>query len=131
MARPLLLPVRVRHLRPIGAKRRCEMAWKFWKRKREGEEATKARKLPRPTNIPEPVGRYLVVNLGGEPDWVWRLKSVVRPRGEARIVGMFEYLTRSRLRKGMWRLRTIRLLRAPGIDPVRGMVRQEVHGRCR
>jgi hypothetical protein len=30
------------------------------------------------------VGRYLVVELGKNPDWVWRLKSAVRPRPEGK-----------------------------------------------
>lgn len=48
----------------------------FWKKKesKEGEE-----KLPGPKDIPELVGRYLVVQKKNDPDWVWRLKGVVRP----------------------------------------------------
>jgi len=55
---------------------------KFWKKKPKEVEASKAKvqKLPKPKNIPEPVVRYLVVELGKDPDWVCRLKSVVRPR---------------------------------------------------
>lgn len=40
----------------------------------------KAEKLPGPRDIPEPVARYLIVNQKKSPDWVWRLKAVVRKR---------------------------------------------------
>jgi hypothetical protein len=51
----------------------------FWKREptKEGEV-----KLSRPKEIPEPVGRYMVVQEKKDPDWVWRLRSVVRPAGK-------------------------------------------------
>ena len=51
----------------------------FWKRKetREGEV-----RLPGPKEIPELVGRYLVVEEKKNPDWVWKLKGVVRPAGK-------------------------------------------------
>lgn len=47
----------------------------FWKKKESKEEE----KLPGPKDIPELVGRYLVVQKKKDPDWVWRLKGVVRP----------------------------------------------------
>jgi len=51
----------------------------FWKRKEtnEGEE-----KLPGPKGIPELVGRYMVVEEKKGPNWVWKLKGVVRPAGK-------------------------------------------------
>jgi len=49
----------------------------FWKKKKTEEE-----KLPGPKGIPDIVGRYLVVNEKKDPDWVWRLKGVVRPAGK-------------------------------------------------
>jgi len=60
------------------------MSWNFWKKKSETVELSKAKeeKLPKPKDIPEPVGRYLVVNLGKNPDWVWQLKGVVRRQTE-------------------------------------------------
>jgi hypothetical protein len=60
--------------------------WKFWKKTSERGKlsSTKTQKLLRPKNIPEPVGRYLVVELGKNPDWVWHLKSAVRPRQEGK-----------------------------------------------
>jgi hypothetical protein len=60
------------------------MKWRFWKKETEKGESSKAKgqKLPKPKDIPEAVGRYLVVELGQNPDWVWLLKSVIRPRQE-------------------------------------------------
>jgi hypothetical protein len=51
----------------------------LWRRKdtKEGEE-----KLSGPKSIPYPAGRYLVVEEKKEPDWVWKLKGVVRPGGK-------------------------------------------------
>jgi hypothetical protein len=51
----------------------------FWKRKqaKEGEI-----KLTGPRKIPDLVGRYMVVEMQKEPDWVWTLKGVVRPTGK-------------------------------------------------
>ena len=51
----------------------------FWKRKetKEGEE-----KFPGPKGIPELAGRYMVVAENKKPDWVWKLKGVVRPAGK-------------------------------------------------
>ena len=56
------------------------MFWKFWGKKEVKEGAPNKEKLPGPKDIPDAVGRYLVVQMGKNPDWVWRLKSVVRPR---------------------------------------------------
>jgi len=48
----------------------------FFRRKetKEGEL-----KLPKPTEIPELAGRYMVVEEKKNPDWVWKLRAVVRP----------------------------------------------------
>lgn len=46
----------------------------FWKKQGTGAAA-----LPGPKEIPELVGRYLVVEKKRDPDWVWKLKGVVRP----------------------------------------------------
>ncbi len=53
------------------------MSWKFWEKKSGG---TKVKKLPRPKELPSSVGRFLVVNLKQDPDWVWSLRCVVRQR---------------------------------------------------
>ena len=61
------------------------MSWKFWqKESEEGSSEPKVVKLPGPKRIPEPVGRYLVVKLGKDPDWVWHLESVARQRPEGK-----------------------------------------------
>lgn len=60
------------------------MSWSFWKKKSATVELSEAKeeKLSKPKDIPEPVGRYLVVDLGKNPDWVWKLKSVARQQAE-------------------------------------------------
>jgi hypothetical protein len=60
------------------------MSWKLWGKKPSQENSTPqaAGKLSGPKELPSPVGRTLVVTLGKEPDWVWRLKCVMRPRPE-------------------------------------------------
>lgn len=56
------------------------MKWKFWQKgTAEGDGQSK---LPRPKDLPERVGRYLVVDLGMDPDQVWSLKAVTRPHVE-------------------------------------------------
>lgn len=44
----------------------------------------KVEKLPRPQELPFPVGRDIIVQIKKEPDWVWSLRAVVRknPRGK-------------------------------------------------
>jgi len=54
------------------------MSWNIWKKKEATEGQTKKEKLHRPQDIPQAVGRDLVVNMGKDPDWVWQLKCVVR-----------------------------------------------------
>lgn len=51
----------------------------FWKRKetKEGEI-----KLPGPKGIPEPAGRYMVVEEKKDPNWVWNLKGSSAPSRE-------------------------------------------------
>jgi hypothetical protein len=60
------------------------MSWNFWKKGPEKVEVSKEKeeKLPKPQDIPEAVGRYLVVDLGKDPDWVWSLRSVTRRQAE-------------------------------------------------
>ncbi|MGB5986149.1 MAG: hypothetical protein WBG37_12665 [Desulfobacterales bacterium] len=58
------------------------MKWKFWS-KNNTDKVTQLeipKKLSKPKEIPEMVGRYLVVNLKEDPDWVWSLKAVIRPK---------------------------------------------------
>ena len=58
-----------------------QMNWKFWQKnaKQGFEDSPKAKKLPRPKDLPFSVGRHLVTMLNCDPDWVWNLKSVSRP----------------------------------------------------
>ncbi len=60
------------------------MSWKFWEKKgKTGAPAgTKVAKLPGPKELPYPVGRVLITELRKDPDRVWQLKAVVRPRPE-------------------------------------------------
>ena len=57
----------------------------FWEKRPTGESRG-AEKLPGPKEIPELVGRHLVVELKQNPDWVWRLKGVVRRRPDNKDV---------------------------------------------
>ena len=54
------------------------MNWKFWK-KGSSKEPEKAKKYPKPKELPEAVGRKLVVNLKVDPDEAWSLRYVSRP----------------------------------------------------
>jgi len=60
------------------------MSWNFWKKRPETVDLSKEKeeKLSKPHDIPEAVGRCLVVDLGKDPDWVWKLRSVVRRQAE-------------------------------------------------
>lgn len=57
------------------------MNWKFWQKK---DSIVKAKKLPKPKELPQNVGRYMVVKMGLDPDYVWHLKSVSRPKENSR-----------------------------------------------
>ena len=48
----------------------------FWKKKQM------ATKLPGPKGIADVVARYIIVGLKQDPDWVWHLKNVIRPRSD-------------------------------------------------
>ena len=43
-----------------------------------GKRAAGDAYLPKPKDIIQTLGQMLVVNHGRDPDWVWKLKSVVR-----------------------------------------------------
>ena len=58
------------------------MGWKFWQ-KEEPETAApgnKSQKAGRPRELPQEVGRYLVVEQNLDPDWIWDLKAVRKLR---------------------------------------------------
>ncbi len=48
----------------------------FWKR---GKTKDGELQLPGPKGIPDLAGRYMVVEEKKDPNWVWRLKGVLRP----------------------------------------------------
>lgn len=83
----------------------------FWKRKPAGEAEKaepgelkaldKPKKLPGPSGIPQPVGRYLVVDLKQNPDWVWNLKTVLKPTEDKHIFGFRVYDETPRAVKGV------------------------------
>lgn len=50
------------------------MNWKFWQK----NTGNTSQGLPKPKDLPEAVGRHLVVDLKMEPDWIWSLKAVMR-----------------------------------------------------
>ncbi len=55
------------------------MNWKFWKK-------TGTDPLPKPKELISDLGKYLVVNLQYDPDWVWQLKMVTDLPKTARLV---------------------------------------------
>jgi hypothetical protein len=67
-------------------KRRKAMDWKFWHK--DNIEtlnlSSKPKRFGKPKDLPQDVGRYLVVKRGLDPDWVWSLKCVEKPRENAK-----------------------------------------------
>jgi len=56
------------------------MNWKFWKKQDvAGSGGAAAIKLDKPKDLPEAVGRKMVVDMNMDPDLVWSLKYVSRP----------------------------------------------------
>jgi hypothetical protein len=64
------------------ASKETAMGWKFWRKNDTATAASvgKAQKLARPRDLPQAVGRHLVVVEGLEPDWAWSLKCVIRSK---------------------------------------------------
>lgn len=57
------------------------MNWKFWKKDISGDGSGQvAKKLPRPRDLPQELGRHLVVEDGLDPDRVWGWKCVMHSR---------------------------------------------------
>ena len=54
------------------------MFWNKWFKQTDVSTPQKP-KLKPPIDLPQPIGQYLVVKLGQDPDWVWELKAVVMP----------------------------------------------------
>ena len=57
------------------------MNWKFWKKQADlgNGNGTKTPRSGRPKELPEAVGRKMVVSLKMDPDVVWALKYLSRP----------------------------------------------------
>lgn len=58
------------------------MNWKFWKKTsdQDGGPGGKIPRSARPKALPEAVGRKMVVAMKLDPDMVWALKYVSRPK---------------------------------------------------
>lgn len=58
------------------------MGWKFWQKNETAAPSSggKVKRLEKPRDLPQEVGRYLVVEQGLDPDWVWGLKCVRKSR---------------------------------------------------
>jgi len=54
------------------------MNWKFWQKSAMQWPNRTSGTQAGPTTIPEPVARYMVVELEEEAEWVWYLKAVER-----------------------------------------------------
>lgn len=63
------------------------MNWKFWETKSTNGQilGQRSSKLPKPKDLPERVGFYMVTQLKLDPDWVWSLKAAVRPTTDKHI----------------------------------------------
>ncbi|WP_419658105.1 hypothetical protein Dvar_70840 [Desulfosarcina variabilis str. Montpellier] len=56
------------------------MNWKFWKKQDAGSGGSAtAIKFDKPKDLPDAVGRKMVVEMNMDPDLVWSLKYVSRP----------------------------------------------------
>ena len=64
------------------------MNWKFWQKDKSSgiSSGTKAVRLPKPKDLPDRVGMYLVTQLKEDPDWVWSLKCAMRSKVEEKNV---------------------------------------------
>jgi len=62
------------------------MGWQIWKKKESSTAlpGTPPKKLEKPRELPDDVGRNLVVEQGLDPDWVWSLKCVRKPKGNSK-----------------------------------------------
>lgn len=61
--------------------------WKFWKTENHNGQGLnqKSARLPKPKDLPERIGIYMVTQLKLDPDWVWSLKGAVRPTADKYI----------------------------------------------
>lgn len=65
------------------------MNWKFWQKKQAEPTGVSGKKESKPKDLPQAIGRRLVVDLGLDPDWAWSLKIVTREKENEK--GTFEF----------------------------------------
>jgi hypothetical protein len=53
------------------------MKWNFWSKKEENPQTVK---LPKPQEMPQALGMYLVTRLNQNPDIIWKCKAALLPR---------------------------------------------------
>jgi hypothetical protein len=58
------------------------MGWKFWERNETAAAPStgNSKKLEKPRELPQEVGRHLVAEQDLDPDWIWNLKCVRKPK---------------------------------------------------
>jgi hypothetical protein len=63
------------------------MSWKFWQKNKNAgaHSGGETQRLEKPRDLPQEVGRHLVVEQGLDPDWVWGLKCVRKRRESSKI----------------------------------------------
>lgn len=61
------------------------MNWKFWQKENPTETSSGGTKVhfEKPRDLPQEIGRHLVVVQGLDPDWIWSLKCLRIPRENA------------------------------------------------
>ncbi len=64
--------------------------WKFWQKAVQPIDPSDSKndKLQKPRELPDRVGRHMVVKMELDPDWVWSLRCVYRKKADQ--PGMFE-----------------------------------------
>ena len=67
------------------------MNWKLWLTSKialapaqQGRSRQGSSRQGRPRDLPQAVGRHLVVDKGCDPDWVWSLKCVRKSQGDSK-----------------------------------------------
>lgn len=58
------------------------MQWKEWVK----NQANNIFKFDQPKELPSRVGKYIVVDLKYDPDWVWSLRILTVPRGDEKTL---------------------------------------------
>jgi hypothetical protein len=101
------------------------MNWKFWQKKDVPQDAPGQ---SRPKDLPEAVGRYMVVDLGMDPDWVWTLKAVTRRREENRHIKDFRIFSPTAANAAGMKIRNFHSLDAhPDLVLNEGWVNTKTH----